>query len=154
LWWQLSGKPRAQLVLALGLLDSGGQKAVPILARLAQDGSEELGLRWSALWSLRQMAATAKPSLPALIAVLRNADDPPALRDDAIDALVAIGAPAVSALVKALEDKNWDTRLLALHAIGALGPTAKPAIPALTALTNKDKLLARAARFALKKIRP
>lgn len=68
--------------------------------------------------------------------------DNPGLRQQAADALVAIGPPAVWHLIKVVEDPNASvtTRCIAIESIGRLGPQATDAVPALSnALSDPDR---------------
>ena len=54
-------------------------------------------------------------------------------------------APAVSALVEALQDSEDDVRLRVTMALGQIGPAAKEAIPALIALVKNANIEIRVA---------
>ncbi len=72
------------------------------------------------------------PSVPALVAVLRDPD--PELRQNAARALARIGpdaSEAVPELIAALDDKDIGVRKYATRALGEIGPAAGKAVPAL-----------------------
>lgn len=54
----------------------------------------------------------------------------------AMNALVAIGKPAVEALIEALESDDVHTRLMALNTLNLIGADAKDAIPTIQKLTS------------------
>ena len=63
-------------------------------------------------------------------------DKVPAVRDDAVAALVSIGEPAVEPLVEALANQDWRIRLRATEALCVLkSPTA---VKPLVALLERD----------------
>lgn len=76
-------------------------------------------------WVVRMHAARAigrmanSQALDTLILLLQ--DKVPAVRDETMIALKAIGEQAVIPLLTALKDKNWRTRLKATEALGVLG---------------------------------
>ncbi len=62
-------------------------------------------------------------------------------------------APAVSTLIVALKDEEWDVRNSAVWALGKIGPAAAPAVPALIeALKDKDMAVRYNAAWALVEI--
>ncbi|MEN6449315.1 MAG: HEAT repeat domain-containing protein, partial [Thermoguttaceae bacterium] len=71
----------------------------------------------------------------------------------ALDAMAAMGAPAVPRLVDSLKHEN--VRRQVIYILGQIGPDAAPATPALVALIgDKDERIAREAVLALAKIGP
>ena len=61
----------------------------------------------------------------------------------------------VSDWIRALEDKDEETREIAASALGSIGPGDKAAVPALIqALKDRDKDVRRAAARALRKFGP
>ena len=91
-------------------------------------------------WVVRMHAARAIGRLgnPGSVAtlVLLLQDKVPAVRDDAVAALVSIGEPAVEPLVEALANQDWRIRLRATEALCVLkSPTA---VKPLVALLERD----------------
>ncbi len=76
-------------------------------------------------------------------------------RQEAVQALGAIGVDSVPALIAALNDPSPDIRAAATDALGRVGPAAKAALPALTAtLKDTDKAVRQHAAFALGVVDP
>jgi HEAT repeat protein len=78
------------------------------------------------------LARIGAPSVPALVAVLRDPDAE--LRRDAARALARMGSDASEAvpdLIAALDDKDQGVRRNATRALGEIGPAASNAVPAL-----------------------
>ncbi len=76
-----------------------------------------------------------------------------AYKKAAIDRLIAIGQPAVPALILALGDDDPSMRAAAVYALGEIGPAAQQAIPALIEAL-KNPRIGRAAGLALGRIGP
>jgi HEAT repeat protein len=72
------------------------------------------------------------------------------LEAEAANALMAIGAPAVPELVRALENVNPLVRRWAANILAGMGPEAQQAVPALTeAMSDEDAGVRAAARAAM-----
>ena len=123
-----------------------GRAALPDLqAALAGDDPQ---VREGAALALARLApdalvAAGESALPALVSVLRHDAGP--LRETAVSALARIGGAAVPALLRALDDRSWDVRALAVDALGQVGDPA--AVPGLLRVLESDDadLRARAA---------
>jgi len=107
----------------------------------------------------QQSDGSREAEIGKLIAQLKEKQ---AVADEAADALVKIGRPAVALLAKALHNDNKDIREGAAEVLGDLGADAEPAIPDLAeALCSKptadgmrdyDTFVAPSAALALAKI--
>jgi HEAT repeat protein len=167
---------------AVVAVNPAGKEAVPLLARALRADKE---LRLQAARSLEKMGPVAEPAIRDLIEALADPDPdfhrqgvatlgsigprakaavPALIKDvkdarrrlDALAALVKIGAPAVPALMRALEEKSLrPARKDIIEALGDIGPTAKEALGPLSLIyyTTRDRdPLHQAARHALKQI--
>lgn len=115
--------------------------AVPLLA----DSLDVPG----AAAALANIGADARGAVPALIAALKPHKGNSAqelIRLNARLALARIGAPAVPALIEALQDKRDGVAPLAGEALGWILPPPKQAVPALRAALRNDR--AHAAVYA------
>jgi HEAT repeats len=74
----------------------------------------------------------------------------------AADALVAIGVPAIPAVVRGLNSPTTNVRISASKVLGRIGPPAAEALDRLNELSKKDEseLVRKAAAEAVKQIRP
>jgi HEAT repeat protein len=103
---------------------------------------------------LGEMGPAAKDGVPDLIVVvLGDADG--AVRRSAARSLGDIGPAARAAgpaLVKTLQDRDWQVRQAAAYALGRVGsPEARPALEAAKKDTNEN--VKRAAKTALKALK-
>ena len=73
-----------------------------------------------------------------------------------ISGMGAAAAPAVPALIKALDDPEPTVRFPVLVALGEIGPAAKAAVPKLKQVMDEEinDEIAAAAKRALKRIQP
>jgi hypothetical protein len=95
----------------------------------------------NAIILLGQIGSIAKASIPALIRVLKQ-DENPVVREWAAGALGRVGAGdtlAVAALTEALKEANPSVRGYAVLVLGQIGSPAKTSIPALIHLLEKDE---------------
>ena len=111
--------------------------------------SEDDQARLTALLNIEQMGGDARPTLPALLRVLRE-DPSPRLRSAAAFAVFKImsdlnfrsgthAAEATEGLIGALTDDDPVVRMNAAMSLGTLGADASSAVPALTAgIQNKE----------------
>lgn len=77
------------------------------------------------------------------------------LSETAMDSLGRIGAPAVPALIDALDHNDSIRRAQAAKVLARIGPEAKPSVPALVrALEDNDERVRKAAARALGQIGP
>ncbi len=118
-----------------------------------------------AVWGFNALGPTARPAVPALVALLDNRDN--AVRATAASCLRAIGPQAQESVpiwIRCLADLvrrgdlgGGDGAALAVNAAMALstfGPAAKEAIPILSAVTNGPTWwVGNAAQFALMRIK-
>ncbi len=109
--------------VALGHGPPATDDAFDALIKAARDADP--GVRRQAVEALGRVARS-RPIVPALLAAM----DDPVTAAEAADAVAALGASAVPALVEGL--KKSRPRSLAL--LGAMGPAAEPAMPGLAAL--------------------
>jgi HEAT repeat protein len=144
-------EPRLRAIAARALIDLNPDPAIvrPVMQKVMQDASPEaLNDMLDALASLGEKA------VPRLIKALETEE----VRAKAAAILGRIGPPAkaaVPALIKALSDKNPETRNEVLFALGAIGPDAKDAVPTISrALAAPDKNVCYSACYALGKIGP
>jgi hypothetical protein len=113
---------RSSAVAALAKIGPGAREAVPALTAALSDETNP-GLRQPAAVALGMLGAAATDAVPGLIAALRSSD--PALREDALMAIVQIGRTAVPLLLEALQDENSDVRFLVADALTRIS-TALP----------------------------
>ena len=160
---------RREAVITLG--EMGDERCVEPLVRSLRDGDwqvrevaiEALGMVGSPAveglirqlrdWDIRKYAIKAlgkirdERVLEPLIAQLRSDE----FKEDATDALVELGQPALETLVKALKDKDENVRKQAVIALGRIQDPA--AIDALIEmLQDKDWFIRLTAAAALEKI--
>src|SRR5579871_6679404 len=86
-------------------------------------------VREKAAKAMGEMGPQAEAAVPALLAALEDSEPP--VRSAAIQALGAIGRPAVAPLIDLLKHKEIPVRGNAALALGRIGPRAKAAVPAL-----------------------
>jgi HEAT repeat protein len=160
---------RREAVITLG--EMGDERCVEPLARALRDGD----------WQVREVAIEAmgqvgSPAVEMLIKLLRDWEvrkyaiaalgkirdervlDPLMLqlrndefKDDAVDALVALGEPAVERLIGALRDKDENVRKCAILALGRI--KSREAIdPLIAMLGDKDWFTRLTAAAALESI--
>ncbi len=99
------------------LAQTGDSSAVPVLLRMLGDESAWVGV--SAAIALVEIDDSKTDTvIPVLIEAL--GDSVPDARSDAVDALVQIGKPAVTALVDALSIENTDARINAARALARI----------------------------------
>ncbi len=67
-------------------------------------------------------------------------DDDQFVRGDAGNALAARGTQSVPALVRGLDDKSTQIRMLCIWTLGRIGPAANETLPLLKARMNSDPL--------------
>ncbi|HJU05349.1 MAG TPA: HEAT repeat domain-containing protein [Nitrospiraceae bacterium] len=160
---------RREAVITLG--EMGDERCVEPLIRALRDGDwqvrevaiEALGLVGSPAveslikllrdWDVRKYAIRAlgkikdERVLDPLIAQLRNDE----FNEDATEALVELGQPAVEKLVVALKDKDDNTRKQAVIALGRIKDT-DALDPLIDMLQDKDWFTRLTAAAALEKI--
>ncbi len=90
-------------------------------------------------------------SMPTLLAALREGNS--AVRDAALEAIVALGPSGIEALpaiIETFDDREPGTRVRATAALLSIGPAARSALPALlTALADRSADVRRAAATAV-----
>jgi HEAT repeat protein len=160
---------RREAVITLG--EMGDERCVEPLVRALQDGDwqvrevaiEALGMvgspavdpliKLSRSWDHRKAAirALGKIKDERVLAPLINQLRSDEFGEDATDALVELGSPAVEKLVAALSDKDDNTRKQAVIALGRIqDPTALD--PLIEKLKDKDWYTRLTAAAALEKI--
>jgi HEAT repeat protein len=160
---------RREAVITLG--EMGDERCIEPLAKALRDGD----------WQVREVAVEAmgqvgSPAVELLVKLLRDWEvrkyailalgkirdervlDPLMLqlrsdefKDDAIDALVELGAPAVSRLVTALRDKDENIRKSAVLALGRI-KSGEAVDPLIEMTGDKDWFTRLAAAAALESI--
>ncbi len=109
--------------------------------------SDDVYLRRSAVWALRDIGPATRPAIPALYAAIRERN-----AELYVDAAFAhwhlSGRPdvAVRALCEGLKETapvRVHLRSLSAQALGNMGPGAKPALPVLTEAMADDRSFAR-----------
>jgi HEAT repeat protein len=122
---------------------------VPALAALLPE--EEM--RAPVAEALARLGPASAPALDALIAQFKSTSADDAALPPLRKAIAAIGAPAVAAVARLLEDADPALRLRAAQTLEEIGPNAKAATPALVAaLLGESKELAEAAGRVLAKL--
>jgi HEAT repeat protein len=172
---------RREAAAAVVAVDPADGNAVPLLARALRADKE---LRLQAALSLEKMGTVAKAAVPELVGALSDTEpdfrqqvvvtlgsigpaaktavpflikdiQDPFRRPDALAALARIGAPAVPALIQALETRRLrPVRKEIAETLGEIGPAAKDAINPLLSLFaySTDKEVRQAAQQALVRI--
>jgi len=111
----------------------------------------EPGLRGLAAVRLGRLGPTSVDAAPDLADALEDQDENVARK--AADALVAIGAGAVSSAVEKLASANTNARRLAVFVLGKLGPAASPAIDELRKrLQDEDEEIRKLTEFAIRRV--
>lgn len=160
---------RREAVITLG--EMGDERCVEPLARALRDGDwqvrevaiEAMGqvgspavdtlLKLIRDWEVRKYAIAAlgkirdERVLDPLMLQLRNDE----FKDDAIDALVALGEPSVERLIGALRDKDENVRKCAVLALGRT-KSSEAIDPLITMLGDKDWFTRLTAAAALESI--
>ncbi|MFO0700993.1 MAG: HEAT repeat domain-containing protein [Nitrospira sp.] len=160
---------RREAVITLG--EMGDERCVEPLARALRDGDwqvrevaiEAMGqvgspavetlLKLLRDWEVRKYAIAAlgkirdERVLDPLMLQLRNDE----FKDDAIDALVALGAPSVEKLISALRDKDENVRKCAVLALGRI-KSGEAIDPLIQMLGDKDWFTRLTAAAALESI--
>ena len=160
---------RREAVITLG--EMGDERCVEPLARALRDGDwqvrevaiEAMGqvgspavetlLKLLRDWEVRKYAIAAlgkvrdERVLDPLMLQLRNDE----FKDDAIDALVALGAPSVEKLIPALRDKDENVRKCAVLALGRI-KSSEAIDPLIQMLGDKDWFTRLTAAAALESI--
>ncbi len=160
---------RREAVITLG--EMGDERCVEPLARALRDGDwqvrevaiEAMGqvgspavdtlLKLIRDWEVRKYAIAAlgkirdERVLDPLMLQLRNDE----FKDDAIDALVALGEPSVEKLIGALRDKDENVRKCAVLALGKI-KSSEAIDPLITMLGDKDWFTRLTAAAALESI--
>ena len=111
--------------------------AVPLLADAL--GGDDPFVRGAAAMALIPFGPKAGPAVPALVDVVRtirlaDLQKPEPIELAPVNALAAVGEPAVGPTAKLLKDKEPLVRYLAAYTLGEIGPPAEPALPELTKL--------------------
>jgi HEAT repeat protein len=116
-----------------------GSAGVPALMDALKDDNREV--RRAAVIALSEMGPDAKAAGPVLAAIFRHIDSKSPY-NEAKQALMSIGEPAVPALIDALKDPSEDVRRWSLEALWTIGPAAKAAIPAVLERMEEEDLRA------------
>ena len=129
---------RMQAANDLGFMRERAADAVPALVDALADAYEPV--RGNAIYALGAIGpAAAKPLADALHSEAEAFEREPILHIcDPAHGLAAIGAPAVPALIAALEDARENVRAAAVYALGEMGPRAASAVDALIQVLADD----------------
>ena len=141
---------RMKAANALGFMREDAAEAVPALIDALEDSYEPV--RRNAIYALGAIGElSVEPLMDALNAEKEAFEMEPILHIcDAAHGLAAVGAPAVSMLISALEDERENVRASAAYALGEMGPVAAEAVNALIALlTDESEEVRRHATSAL-----
>jgi HEAT repeat protein len=137
---------------ALGLARVGApaSEAVPALSAALADS--EPTVRQAAAQALGEIGPAARAAVPELVQGLK--DRTRGYRDPAILALVRIGKPAALPVAALLDEKDTETRLAALVALGFLGREAADEVvkPVTAALKDENREIRLQAVRALGRI--
>ncbi len=141
-------RPMKLKILVVALLLTGCQKAPTADDLLSHTPS----IREQAFKKLATLGKKKKEALvPEMILGLRDND--PQINQRALEALILISTPAVSALTAALQDADPFVKAGSADSLGKIGPPATPAVEALTKLLQDPHPLVREeAQIALDKI--
>ena len=125
---------RMKAANALGFMREEAVEAIPALVDALEDRYEPV--RRNAIYALGAIGELAvDPLIDALDAEKEAFEMEPILHIcDAAHGLAAVGAPAVSVLISALQDERGNVRASAAYALGEMGPVAAEAVDALIAL--------------------
>ena len=80
--------------------------------------------------------STDVEDIPKHIADFKDESNSGLVQARAMNALVAIGKPAVEPLIEAIESDDVNTRLMALNTLNLIGADAKDAIPTIQKLAS------------------
>jgi hypothetical protein len=142
--------------IAFGEFGAEAKPAVPMLVQKLGDRKLDKRTRGCIVGSLARIgAATSSEEIMDLIIDMAGNDAEDRLREDAVISLrrfAATSPKALSALIKALQDRSSMARCLAADGLGELGAKAESAIPALEKAL-KDPQAAGNAESALQLIR-
>lgn len=143
----------AAAALARTLPDDKTEVTTAVKLLLEGLKSDSVQVRQASTRALFELKGVSDIVGPALITALKDSD--PAVANDSLRALAAMGPPIVPQLVPLLKDK--DLRRPAAAVLASFGPAAKAAVPALVALLDDPNLEPPARRdvqFALGQIGP
>ncbi|MEM9265518.1 MAG: HEAT repeat domain-containing protein [Cyanobacteria bacterium P01_F01_bin.13] len=139
--------------LALGKMGVPNQQAVPYLITLLRN--EDADIQAEAADALGNMGATAQAAIPDLVEIMGAGGlvshmNVVRARNSATEALVKIGAPAVSALIETLKGDNVIAQSRGTYALTQIGASAIPSL--IDTLAHSDIHVRRRAAFALGKM--
>jgi HEAT repeat protein len=129
---------RMKAANALGFMREDAVEAVPALIDALEDSYEPV--QRNAIYALGAIGELAvEPLINALDAEKDAFEMEPILHIcGAAHGLAAVGAPAVSVLISALQDKRENVRASAAYALGEMGSVAAEAVDALIALLTEE----------------
>jgi HEAT repeat protein len=129
----LNPRVRLAAIRALGQFGPEAESAVPELIQMLVPGPPSVGEAAANALTNIDPNWRSHPAVPVIAETLAgHLSDPKAPEEFAVDMLAMIGAPAVPALIGALESPNRFARQNAAKALGKMGAEAQAAIPALT----------------------
>jgi HEAT repeat protein len=143
---------RSLAIETLGKLGPGAIPAVPALIAAVNDNDPKI--RTKAVAALGSLGPLAKSALPILLPLLDHPSGPFMLQVGAAVWKIARKKVVISTLIKALDDRDWETCFGAAFALACIGPAAKSALPALELLAkHEDERLRAVAASAIRDIR-
>lgn len=136
-----------------GLGDTAKAKLVPALTRSLK--SKDPSVRYYAARAIGEIGPAARSAIPVLIKMMNDTGLDSNVGMAATDAFGRIGPEAIPYLMKALKDRDVETRSNAASALGDFGPAAKDAVPLLIeAAKDKNLGLRQSSTRALGRIGP
>ncbi len=139
-----SEDPHARQQAAHVLSKIGDPSHVPLLLAVVANENPDVAIK-----AYRAAASTGSPDVVQPL-VARLGDGDGEQRDALSNALQQLGAPAVKALIPALQDEDPAVRMHAAEALAQIGEDAQPAAMALSAqASDQDDDVALAAVMAL-----
>lgn len=125
---------RREALHFMGDLDRNTDKAVPLLVHALRDTQGRFSDAYVAAGSLQRLGPAAKPAIPALMRVARDAGMPANVRQQALITLGAIDTAGEAVIPTLIEGLTHDSPTLRLGAALALEKSAAPPpriVPAL-----------------------
>lgn len=151
---KMEADPKAAWYLAecIGGMRPSAELAVPKLVAVLEKGDPRA--QRSVLVALTRFGPAAKGAVPALAKFLADQNNT-GLNKETVDALVAIGPDAVSAMGEMLGQGADAAQNLAAKVLSLIGPTSKAAVPKIAAaLAQENKQTLSSLLAALVKIGP
>jgi hypothetical protein len=140
LWWAGQLRDRSDRDEAVERLSRGGERALPVLARLLEDS--DVDVRAGAARAAAAVAPATDGAIPLLVKALGDTDT--SVRSHAaegIDRIAPRGGEAIPLLIALVQEQGRDSEYMpALSALAKFGPDAKAAvIPLLQMLPTNSR---------------